>query len=136
MAAVPTAPPPTFAVPTAAPAEAVTGVGAMVEIVLALAFVLALILAIAWLTRRMRGTSHVDGLIRVLADVTFGQKERIVMLQVGGKRLLVGVTAGGISLLDSAEATTDAAATSGVAGTGSAPGPNFAALLRRSLGRS
>jgi flagellar protein FliO/FliZ len=132
---MPAAAAPTFAVPTATPAEAITGVGAMVEIVLALAFVLALIVAIAWVSRRMRGTSHAGGLIRILADVSLGQKERAVLLQVGGKRLLVGVTAGGMSLLDSAEMPVDAEATSGGEVARNALAPTFATLLRRSLGR-
>lgn len=134
-AVMPPAAAPTFAVPTAAPAEAITGVGAMVEIVLALAFVLALIVAIAWLTRRMRGATHAGGLIRILADVSLGQKERAVLLQVGGKRLLVGVTAGGVSLLDSADMPLDAEASAGADTAGNPQTPTFASLLRRSLGR-
>lgn len=136
MAAVQAVPPPTFAVPTAAPAEAVTGFGAMLEIVAALCFVLALIFALAWMSRRLRGASHTAGLIRVLAEVSLGQKERAVLLQVDGKRLLVGVTAGGISLLDSAAVPNDSAATSGEPGAGATAAPSFATLLRRSLGRT
>jgi flagellar protein FliO/FliZ len=138
-AAVATATPtavPTFAVPTAAPPEPVTGVGAMVEIVLALAFVLALILAIAWISRRLRVGSHADGLIRILAEVSLGQKERAVLLQVDGRRLLVGVGAGAISLLHAADAPVDEAAAGSDAPASLPSTPSFAMLLRRSLGRS
>jgi flagellar protein FliO/FliZ len=129
-------PVPTFAVPTAAPPEPVTGVGAMLEIVLALAFVLALILAIAWISRRLRIGSHADGLIRVIAEVSLGQKERAVLLQVDGRRLLVGVASGAVSLLHAADAPPDQS-TAGSDAPSSLPStPNFAMLLRRSLGRS
>jgi flagellar protein FliO/FliZ len=126
---------PTFAVPAPAPLEPVTSLGAMLEIMLALAFVLAVILAIAWASRRLRGTSDAHGLIRVIADVSLGQKERAVLLQVDGRRLLVGVTSGGVSLLHSADAPAEAAAGSIDAQSGAGVAPSFAALLRRSLGR-
>jgi flagellar protein FliO/FliZ len=127
---------PVFAVPSITPLEPVTGVGAMLELALALAFVLAVIVAIAWLTRRMRTAYGANGPVRVIAEVSLGQKERAVLVQVDGRRLLLGVATGAVSLLHAADAanarepsaTTDAA--NGVRG------PDFAALLRRSLGRS
>lgn len=134
--ALPATPPvgvPTFAVPTAVPSEPVTGLGAMLEIALALALVLLLILAIAWISRRLRGGSHAEGHIRVIAEISLGQKERAILLQVAGQRLLVGVAAGAVSLLHSADSPLDETGPS--AGPTAPPTLDFASLLRRSLGR-
>lgn len=70
--------------------------------VLALLLVLALVVGLGWLLKRMPGSSFrpVDG-IKVVASVTVGPKERVVVLEVGGQQLLLGVTAGGISTLHS-----------------------------------
>lgn len=127
---------PSFAVPSTSVVEPVTGVGAMLEILLALSAVLAAILVIAWLVRRMRGTADPGGLIRVLADVSLGQKERAVLLQVEGRRLLVGVAPGSVSMLLCTEAGASDVLPSDASTVSGAAAPSFAALLRRSLGRS
>lgn len=127
---------PVFAVPSSTPLEAVNGVQAMLELALALAFVLAVIVAIAWLTRRMRNAYGANGPVRVIAEVSLGQKERAVLVQVDGRRLLLGVATGAVSLLHSADAT-DVAEPAGTTDlSNGAQATNFAALLRRSLGRS
>lgn len=127
---------PSFAVPSTTVVEPVTGVGAMLEILLALSAVLAAILVIAWLVRRMRGSADPGGLIRVLADVSLGQKERAVLLQVDGRRLLVGVAPGSVSMLLCTEADASDALSSDASTASGASAPSFSALLRRSLGRS
>lgn len=127
---------PVFAVPSSTPLEPVTGVGAMLELALALAFVLAVIVAIAWVTRRMRSAYGASGPVRVIAEVSLGQKERAVLVQVDGRRLLLGVATGAVSLLHSADAMDVAEPAGTTDRAGGASAPNFAALLRRSLGRS
>jgi len=127
---------PVFAVPSKVPVEPVTGVGALLELALALAFVLAVIVAIAWVTRRMRSAYGASGPIRVLSEVSLGQKERAVLVQVDGRRLLLGVAPGAVSLLHSAEAPQAAESPGEIVAAANATGPSFAALLRRSLGRS
>lgn len=127
---------PAFAVPASTPLEPVTGVGAMLELALALAFVLAVIVAIAWVTRRMRSAYGASGPVRVIAEVSLGQKERAVLVQVDGRRLLLGVASGSVSLLHAAEAVEGADATPTAGAATGVAAPNFAALLRRSLGRS
>jgi flagellar protein FliO/FliZ len=126
---------PVFAVPSSTPLEPVTGVGAMLELALALAFVLAVILAIAWLTRRMRSAYSANGPVQVIAEVSLGQKERAILVQVDGRRLLLGVASGAVSLLHSADATEVAQPADPTDMAGGVRAPNFAALLRRSLGR-
>ncbi|MDV3468794.1 flagellar biosynthetic protein FliO [Stenotrophomonas sp. C3(2023)] len=68
--------------------------------VVALLAVLALVVGLGWLLKRMPGSSFrpADGL-KVVASVAVGAKERVVVLEVGGQQLLLGVTAGGISAL-------------------------------------
>lgn len=66
----------------------------------ALALVLGLILGLAWLLKRLPGTGfrQVEGM-RVVAQLALGTKERAVVVEVGGRQLLLGVTPGSVSLL-------------------------------------
>jgi len=66
----------------------------------ALLLVLGLILGLAWLLRRMPGSGFrpAEGL-KVVASLQVGAKERMVVVEVGGQQLLLGVSAGGVSLL-------------------------------------
>ena len=68
--------------------------------VFALMLVLGLILALAWLLRRLPGTGfrQAEGL-RVVASAQLGAKERVVVLEVGGRQLLLGVAGNGVSML-------------------------------------
>jgi flagellar protein FliO/FliZ len=83
--------------PAARPAAAAPGLfGAF----LALLLVLGLILGLAWLLRRLPGAGlrPAEGL-RVVASLQLGAKERAVVVEVGARQLLLGVGAGGVSLL-------------------------------------
>ncbi|WP_315387866.1 flagellar biosynthetic protein FliO [uncultured Stenotrophomonas sp.] len=68
--------------------------------VLALLAVLALIVGLGWLLKRMPGSGFkpAEGL-RVVASLNVGAKERVVVVDVNGEQLLLGVTAGGINTL-------------------------------------
>lgn len=68
--------------------------------VLALLAVLALIVGLGWLLKRMPGSGFrpAEGL-RVVASLNVGAKERVVVVEVNGEQLLLGVTAGGIRTL-------------------------------------
>jgi flagellar protein FliO/FliZ len=82
-----------------ASAQALTS-GGIGQMVIGLAAVLALVLAIAWLLRRfsgLRGTG--SGVIRVIGGAAVGQRERIVLVEVGGTWLLVGVAPGQVRAL-------------------------------------
>jgi len=70
--------------------------------ILALLAVLALVVGLGWLLKRMPGTGFrpAEGL-KVVASVAVGAKERVVVLDVNGTQLLLGVTAGGITALHS-----------------------------------
>lgn len=70
------------------------------QIIVSLAFIVLLIFLGAWLLKRF---GRVNGLVskdmRVLGNMAVGQRERVLLLQVGKEQLLIGVTSSRISLL-------------------------------------
>ncbi len=76
---------------------ATTGLGGTLA---ALAVVVALILGLAWLVKRLPGTGlrPLQGL-RVVTSLAVGPRERVVLVDVGGQQLLLGVTAHNVTLL-------------------------------------
>ena len=62
--------------------------------------VLGLIVGLGWLLKRLPGGQFrpAEGL-KVVATLNVGAKERVVVVDVNGQQLLLGVTAGGISTL-------------------------------------
>ena len=76
--------------------------GGVAQVVVGLAAVLALIVSLVWLLKRfsgLRGTG--SGLIRILGGAAVGQRERIVLVEVGGTWLLIGVAPGQVRTLHS-----------------------------------
>lgn len=73
---------------------------ASLQMTLGLMAVLAVIFGLSWLARRfnLAGVGGVAGM-KVSAALNVGQKEKILVLEVENQRLLVGVTAHQISLL-------------------------------------
>lgn len=68
-------------------------VGSLASLGLGLAAVIALIFGCAWLVRRMNGLAGLNSqLMKVVAVMNLGTRERIVLLDVGGKQILVGIT--------------------------------------------
>ncbi|SMF97171.1 flagellar protein FliO/FliZ [Methylomagnum ishizawai] len=66
----------------------------------ALVLVLGLIFLGAWLLRRLGSFSRLaPGQFRVLAAVSLGARERAVLLQAGGKQLVLGVAPGRVETL-------------------------------------
>jgi flagellar protein FliO/FliZ len=70
------------------------------QIISSLALILLLIFVSAWLLKRF---GRVNGLasnhMQVLANMAVGQRERVILLQVGKEQLLLGVTASKVNLL-------------------------------------
>lgn len=68
--------------------------------VFALLLVLALIVGLGWLLKRMPGSGfrNTEGL-RIVTSLAVGAKERVVVVEVNGQQLLLGVTAYGITPL-------------------------------------
>ncbi len=100
---------------------------------LGLLFILLLIFSMAWFMRKM-GYSNISGQdnLKILATLNLGQKEKIVLLQVGKQeqkqQLVLGITVSQINTLyvlkEPIEADTD----------GMTPEQGFAAKLTESLG--
>jgi len=114
------------------PAGSVGGIG---HVTLALLVVLAVVFALAFALKKMRTISGggANG-IEVLAQASLGAKERAVIIRVEGSRLLLGVAAGNVSLLQVLPPT-QAAAEPSPASAAVAARPTFGQLLRKSLGR-
>ncbi|GAB3049349.1 flagellar biosynthetic protein FliO [Stenotrophomonas tumulicola] len=108
------------------------GTPGLVGAVLALLAVLALVVALGWLLRRLPGSSFRQSeAIRLVASVAVGAKERVVVLEVNGEQLLLGVTAGGISRLHTLDAPLPPPTPMRVPDLKNLP--NFAQLLQQRL---
>jgi len=72
----------------------------LIQVTLSLIAVLAVIYAVAWLIKRNRGVQGLSGLpMKTLAVLPMGVKEKIVLIEVGGKQILLGMTAHNINAL-------------------------------------
>lgn len=74
------------------------------NLVLGLIFLLVIVVGGWWLTRRMGGLQlgSANRSLRVVATTMVGQRERVVVLDVGnGEQLLLGVAPGQVTLLKS-----------------------------------
>jgi flagellar protein FliO/FliZ len=89
-----------FAEPTAA-TEAPAPVTGLAQVAFSLALVLAAVFVAAWVLKRMRGfgPTRGDDAITVVAERAVGPRERVVLLQVGPDRVLVGVASGSVRAL-------------------------------------
>ncbi|GLR07558.1 flagellar biosynthetic protein FliO [Mixta theicola] len=109
--------------------DASTTLSLVTQVSGALAIVVLLIISCAWLARRcgLAGHARAHGSsIAVKSSYSLGQRERLVVVEVDGQRLLLGVTPGAITRLgrlsQSAEAQTVAT-------------PDFQLTLKRLLKR-
>ncbi|NPA71737.1 MAG: flagellar biosynthetic protein FliO [Gammaproteobacteria bacterium] len=74
------------------------------QILISLILVLLIIFLAAWLLRRYgRFPGVADGNLKVIGALSVGQRERIVLLQVGKEQILVGVTSTQITTLHQLE---------------------------------
>ncbi|BAO44316.1 flagellar biosynthetic protein FliO [Thiolapillus brandeum] len=88
--------------------DTVTGTGSagmdvghqLVQVLGSLGIVLALVLVLAWLARRLSSSRimQTKGL-RLMGGISLGGKERIVLVQVGDRQLLIGVAPGNLRTL-------------------------------------
>jgi len=116
-----------------APAASVPDInvaGELIRVVLSLGAIVALIFAAGWLTRRLQSRQFVGGRrLRCVESMSISARERVLLIEADGKRLLVGVGAGGVRALHVYEGAVPVETA-----PAPAPMPPFAELLSR-LGR-
>ena len=72
----------------------------LIQVFLSLIVVVGLMFAVLWALRKVNGVGRsVGGHMQVLASVGLGQRERAVLVQVGGQQLLLGVAPGSVRTL-------------------------------------
>ena len=119
----------------AAVAGAGTALPGLGQTFLSLLVVLALIFALAALLKRVQrvrsgGTAN----LRIHSGLQVGPKERVLMIEAGGKHLLIGVAAGSVSTLHVFDQPPQAAEPASDIATPPLAGA-FADALKRALGR-
>ena len=121
---------PSVAIAAGDPA-AVPGAGEMLHVLLGLLGVLVAIAMLAWALRHvLRLSSIAGGVIRVVAATPLGGRERVVLLEVGGVQLLVGVSPGRLQTLHVLDEPVS------LPRPGASPGGSFPQQLARLLGRA
>ncbi len=72
----------------------------VLQVMLGLVVVLGIIFSSAWLLRRFgQGSLLVNQHMKVVSSLSLGTRERVVMIEVGGQQILLGVAPGRISKL-------------------------------------
>ena len=128
---------PTVPAPVAEAAPAAVGAGGMLQAAFGMAIVLGLIFLCAWAARRFGlqrlGTGHV---VKVVSSSSLGQRERVVVVEIDGTWLVLGVTASQIQTLHTLPAKAGAHTASAAATPPSLQRPLdlFAQKFRESLG--
>lgn len=84
------------AVPAVSPSSLFTG-DYLLQVIGSFVVVILLLLGVLVLLRRFNGvSSQMSGNMRVVSSVGVGQRERVVLLQVGEEQILVGVGPGNV----------------------------------------
>jgi flagellar protein FliO/FliZ len=129
-----------FASPEVAERVATPGAGSLIQVTLSLVLVLGAVFAAAWLVRRLKTFGKFgSGPIEIIADVSIGAKERAVLVQIGGRQLLLGVAPGRVNTLHVLEEPVKVSREprfeeSGSVTADASQRPDFKAILKRSLG--
>lgn len=95
-----------LAVVPAPPMPEMNVTGELIRVMLSLGGIIALIFAAGWLTRRLQSRQVVGGRrLRCVESMSISARERLLLIEADGKRLLVGVGAGGVRALHVYEGT-------------------------------
>ena len=88
----------------AAEAVPVSPTGGVLKMVIGLAVVLAVMALITWILKRVvPGVGSKQSVVRIVGGVSVGSRERVVVLEVAGRWIVVGVAAGQVSSLANLE---------------------------------
>jgi flagellar protein FliO/FliZ len=83
-------------------AQAINPIGSnsIMDVLLGLAFIIILIFFLAWAFKKFgSGSLGLGGLIKVVAAMSLGGRDRIALISVGDKQLLLGISPGRIATL-------------------------------------
>jgi flagellar protein FliO/FliZ len=109
--------------------------GYLVQLVLGLVLVLICIVALAWFAKRFRYMqSSTAGSMRILGGISMGARERVVLMQVGSTRLLLGVAPGRINTLHVLDQSFDE--TEAGSSSDAPPDESFAGRLGAAMSRA
>ena len=106
------------------------GAGSMLQFAFGLAVVLGLILAAGWFMKRFNVGPSAAGTVKVVAGASVGQRERVVVVEVGDSWLVLGVAPGRVNALHTMPRGEVAAAP---AIAGAAPQAAFAQWLKEKM---
>ena len=114
------------------------GSSSIVDVLLGLAFIIILIFFLAWLFKKFgSGSLGLGGLIKVIAAMSLGGRDRIALISVGDKQLLLGISPGRIATLHVFENPIDTESSGQKIGAGSTRLPqDFANKLQGVLSGS
>jgi len=90
--------------------------GSAGKVIVFLLLTIVLIFALAWLLSRIKGRGFIHsshGNIKIIESQTLGMKEKIAVIQVGNKQILVGITAQQITHLADLDQPIELAETQG-----------------------
>ena len=73
--------------------------GSLLTVLLSLALILGGFVAVAWLVRRYMPGMGAQGAVKVVGTTPVGPRERVVVVEVDGTWLLLGVGGGNVRLL-------------------------------------
>lgn len=101
---------PELAAAAVAPAPSLSPLGSLLETVLGLGLVLGLIFALAWLVRRFGQSGFASQRrLKVVGGTLLGGRERVVIVELGERWLVLGVTPQQVNLLTELDRPADAA---------------------------
>lgn len=117
---------------TWAAAEEVSATGSLLRMVLGLALVLGVMIGIAWLMKRMTPGLKQQSVVRIVGGVSVGSRERVVVVEVAGRWLVLGVAPGQVTSLADLEPGEEIPMAGSTTNQAATP---FSAWLNKSLQR-
>ncbi|OFI35329.1 flagellar biosynthetic protein FliO [Alteromonas lipolytica] len=96
--------------------NSITNPTSVLSIFLSLLLIVAIIFSLAYIMRRFNVTPGSSGQLKVVASLSAGARERIMVLQVGEEQHLIGVTAQNINHLSKLETLIDVPGTAAPGG--------------------
>ncbi|MCP1675596.1 flagellar protein FliO/FliZ [Natronocella acetinitrilica] len=110
---------------------------ALIRVSLGLVAVLAAIVALGWIVRRMGNVAgSAAGRMRVLGGVSVGNRERVVLLQVGDQQILLGVAPGRVQTLHVLDQPLEVSGSDTGAGRGRDEQQGFASRLHQVMAQN